>query len=160
MVWENLQVQTGSNLNWTWTYGPVQGSDICLNRTIGPVPSSWKSSKNQTEPDFGNTSNSSQRCLATSYAASLTPLLQWWLSSLLWPHDDVVPFHTIYYMCVALVMQQMLANPFVLQATASLLPQMSAQFQCNTLACQPIHFVWPQWCNKSPFCSVSHFIVS
>ena len=41
----------------TWTYGPVQGSDICLNWTIGPVPGSQKSSKNRTKPDFGNTSN-------------------------------------------------------------------------------------------------------
>ena len=44
----------------TWTgpeptYGPVQGSDICLNRTVGPVPGSRKSSKNRTEPDFGIT---------------------------------------------------------------------------------------------------------
>ena len=52
---ENLQVWTCLNLNWTWTYGPVQGSYICLNQTIGPVPGSQKSSKNQTEPDFGNT---------------------------------------------------------------------------------------------------------
>ena len=54
-MWEILQVQTCLNLNWTWTYGLVQGSDICLNRTIGPVPGSWKSSKNRTEPDFSNT---------------------------------------------------------------------------------------------------------
>ena len=39
----------------TWTYGPDQGSDICLNQTIGPVPGSQKSSKNQIEPDFGIT---------------------------------------------------------------------------------------------------------
>ena len=54
-MWENLQIQTGSNLNWTWTYGPVQGSDICLNRTVGPVPGSQKSSKNWTELDFSIT---------------------------------------------------------------------------------------------------------
>ena len=36
--------------------GPVQDSDICLNQTIGPLPGSQKSSKNQTKPDFGNTS--------------------------------------------------------------------------------------------------------
>ena len=40
---------------WTGTYGPVQGSDICLNRTVGPVPGSQKSLKNRTEPDFGIT---------------------------------------------------------------------------------------------------------
>ena len=54
-MWEKLQVWTRLNLNWTWTYGPVQGSDICLNWTIGPVPGSHKSSKNQTKLDFGNT---------------------------------------------------------------------------------------------------------
>ena len=54
-MWEILQVWTCLNLNWTWTYGPVQGSVICLNRTIGPVPGSRKSSKNRTELDFGNT---------------------------------------------------------------------------------------------------------
>ena len=54
-MWEILQVRTCLNLNWTWTYGPVQGPDICLNQTIGPVPGSQKSSENRTELDFGNT---------------------------------------------------------------------------------------------------------
>ena len=32
-----------------------------LNRTIGPVPGSWKSSKNQTELDFSNTTHKEQQ---------------------------------------------------------------------------------------------------
>ena len=35
--------------------GPVQSSDICLNRTVGPVHGSQKTSENRTEPNFGIT---------------------------------------------------------------------------------------------------------
>ena len=43
--------------------GPVQSSDIYLNRTVGPVHGSQKTLENRTEPNFGITNYRSKGLL-------------------------------------------------------------------------------------------------